>query len=280
MISALWPTGTKPCLRSPFPHFRTATVLEVVCTLKNMQELNHGTLFGGRTMTYTYNGLGLNLGNLSRVSNAESRSISAENFTGEKGKGGMATDGIGAAAARELGRGWKVSPCIDVPGNSTVTLANIRGFRCDPAALVYRGAQVLAGARAAYVLGQRRDAIGGGPAGRLLLHGLVRAGRHQVAAGCRQPGWRLQCVLGNALSPTRPDHNRKSDSRSDRRLFLPDQLHVDRSGNGARLFPCPVSPPEPAALQGSLHDPRRRPGAGPLCGCLYGLGCQQQSLVG
>ena len=27
-------------------------------------------------MTYTYNGLGLNLGNLSRVSNAETRSIS------------------------------------------------------------------------------------------------------------------------------------------------------------------------------------------------------------
>ena len=78
-------------------------------------------------MTYAYNGLGLNLGNLSRISNAETRSISAENFTGEKGKGGMATEGVGAAAARELGLGWKVSPCIDVPGNSTVTLADISG---------------------------------------------------------------------------------------------------------------------------------------------------------
>lgn len=78
-------------------------------------------------MTYTYNGLGLNLGNLSRVSNAESRSISAENFSGEKGKGGMATEGVGAAAARELGLGWKVSPCIDVPGSATVTLADIDG---------------------------------------------------------------------------------------------------------------------------------------------------------
>lgn len=78
-------------------------------------------------MTYTYNGLGLNLGNLSRVSNAETRSISAENFNGEKGKGGMATHGVGAVAARELGHGWKISPCIDVPGNSTVTLADIDG---------------------------------------------------------------------------------------------------------------------------------------------------------
>ena len=35
-----------------------------------------------------FNGLNMNLGNLHRLSNAESRSISAENFTGEKGKGG------------------------------------------------------------------------------------------------------------------------------------------------------------------------------------------------
>ena len=78
-------------------------------------------------MTISYNGLSLNLGNLSRVSNAETRSISAENFTGEKGKGGMATEGIGAVAARELGHGWKISPCITIPPNGTVTLADIEG---------------------------------------------------------------------------------------------------------------------------------------------------------
>src|SRR3972149_2743960 len=43
-----------------------------------------------------FNGLGMHLGNLSRLSKAQTRSISAENFTGEKGKGGMATDGLGA----------------------------------------------------------------------------------------------------------------------------------------------------------------------------------------
>lgn len=37
-----------------------------------------------------FNGLGRNLGNLSRLSRAKTRSISAENFTGEKGKGGIA----------------------------------------------------------------------------------------------------------------------------------------------------------------------------------------------
>jgi len=38
-----------------------------------------------------FDGLHMNLGNLSRLSKAKTRSISAENFTGEKGKGGMAT---------------------------------------------------------------------------------------------------------------------------------------------------------------------------------------------
>ncbi len=78
-------------------------------------------------MSASFNGLGMNLGNLARLSNAVTRSISAENFTGEKGKGGMATEGTGAIAARELGQGWKVSPSINVPGLTTVTLADIEG---------------------------------------------------------------------------------------------------------------------------------------------------------
>ena len=47
----------------------------------------------------------------------KTRSISPENFTGEKGKGGMATEGWAANAAKDLGQGWKVSPAIDIaPG--------------------------------------------------------------------------------------------------------------------------------------------------------------------
>jgi len=78
-------------------------------------------------METPFNGLGMSLGNLSRLSNAVTRSISAENFSGAKGQGGMATEGTGAVAARELGRGWKISPCIHVPGRATVTLADIAG---------------------------------------------------------------------------------------------------------------------------------------------------------
>ncbi len=38
-----------------------------------------------------FNGLGMGLGNLSYLSTAQTRSISPENHTGEKGRGGMAT---------------------------------------------------------------------------------------------------------------------------------------------------------------------------------------------
>jgi len=72
-----------------------------------------------------FNGLGMHLGNLSRLSSAKTRSISPENFTGEKGKGGMATEGTGANSARDLGQGWKVSPCIRIEPGETRVLADI-----------------------------------------------------------------------------------------------------------------------------------------------------------
>jgi hypothetical protein len=76
---------------------------------------------------YTFDGLNMGLGNLARLSNAKTRSISAENFTGEKGKGGMATEGTGANAARDLGQGWKVSPSVHIQAGDTFTLADIAG---------------------------------------------------------------------------------------------------------------------------------------------------------
>lgn len=74
-----------------------------------------------------FNGLGMGLGNLSRLSNAQTRSISAENFTGDKGRGAMAIEGTGAKSARNLGQGWKISPSIVIAPQSTFTLADIAG---------------------------------------------------------------------------------------------------------------------------------------------------------
>ncbi len=74
-----------------------------------------------------FNGLYLNLGNLYRLSAARTRSISPENFTGEKGKAGMSLDGLAKNAARDLGQGWKVSPYIHILPKQTFVLAEIQG---------------------------------------------------------------------------------------------------------------------------------------------------------
>ncbi|MBV9672523.1 MAG: DUF2961 domain-containing protein, partial [Verrucomicrobia bacterium] len=80
----------------------------------------------------SFSGLGMHLGNLSRLSHAKTRSISAENFTGAKAQGGMAVEGTGAIHARGLGidasgRGWKVSPSIEIVPGENRLLCDIEG---------------------------------------------------------------------------------------------------------------------------------------------------------
>ncbi|MES2646385.1 MAG: glycoside hydrolase family 172 protein [Bacteroidota bacterium] len=79
--------------------------------------------------TGSFNGLDLNLGNLYRMSDATTRSISSENITGEAGKGGMTTleKGVSGKQARELGVGWKTNPYTIIEGGTTTTLAEISG---------------------------------------------------------------------------------------------------------------------------------------------------------
>ncbi len=74
-----------------------------------------------------FDGLKMGLGSLPRLSSAQTRSISPENFTGEKGKGGMATEGTGADAARELGQGWKVSPSVKIEAGQMFVMADVKG---------------------------------------------------------------------------------------------------------------------------------------------------------
>ena len=85
-------------------------------------------LGGGMDAQQNYNGLGLNLGNLSRLSKAKTRSISAENFTGEKGKGGMADTGLSLKHAVDLGKGWKISPAVRIHPKTTFTVADVEGM--------------------------------------------------------------------------------------------------------------------------------------------------------
>ena len=75
----------------------------------------------------SFSGLTSGVGDLYRLSRARTRSISPENFTGAKGGGGQATEGTGARAARDLGKGWKVSPSVGIKAGETFTLADISG---------------------------------------------------------------------------------------------------------------------------------------------------------
>jgi len=75
----------------------------------------------------SFDGFSMGMGNLPLLSKAKSRSISPENFTGEKGKGGMATEGTGKQAARDLGRGWKISPSVRIKPGETFNMADIQG---------------------------------------------------------------------------------------------------------------------------------------------------------
>ncbi len=57
----------------------------------------------------------------------KSRAITAENFTGEKGRGGMATEGTGKAVSADLGRTFKISPSVIIAKKSTFTVCDIKG---------------------------------------------------------------------------------------------------------------------------------------------------------
>ena len=93
----------------------------------------------------SFNGINMNLGAISKLSGARTRSITAENVYGEKGRGGMAdvsdtpqpeVEKIGQKwdgankCARDLGQTWKVRPCITLPAGSTTTLMDIDGPGC------------------------------------------------------------------------------------------------------------------------------------------------------
>ena len=79
---------------------------------------------------------------ITQLLNAQTRSVTAENVYGEKGRGGMAelsttpqseVAKIGQqwegpnACARDLGRTWKVRPCITLSAASTSTVMDVEG---------------------------------------------------------------------------------------------------------------------------------------------------------
>ena len=80
----------------------------------------------------SFDGLNCHMGNIFELSDAKTRSISAEHKTGEKGGGGRedvsrAKDGTPTGPARDLGLGWKTRPSESVEPGQILELADIKG---------------------------------------------------------------------------------------------------------------------------------------------------------
>ena len=106
-----------------------------------------------------------------------------------------------------------------------------------------------------------------------------RANVH-LAAGVREPGRRLQQLLGDALPQARPHHGREPVAGRACAASITRSLHADRGAGRSGVLPRPVAAQQPAALQAGPHPARRRAGPGPLRRHLHRLGRQQQRLVG
>ena len=74
----------------------------------------------------TLSGLNFGLGSIPLLSNATTRSISAENPTGAVAGGAREAPGPDHWSSH-LGQGWKVRPCITLEPGTTTTLADIQG---------------------------------------------------------------------------------------------------------------------------------------------------------
>ena len=185
-----------------------------------------------------YNGLDLNMGNLYRLSNARTRSISPENWSGEAGRGGMASEGTGAEAARDLGVGWKISPSIKIAPGENCVLAEIDG----PGAIQHiwmTPSGRLAAPDPAHLLGRRGKPIRGMPGGRFLRLRLEPVRPGQLAGGVRQPRKRFELLLAHAFPTPLQDHH-DQPGRERGNSLLPDHLHSDGSAGRYRLLPRPV----------------------------------------
>ena len=197
-----------------------------------------------------FNGLNMSLGNLPRLSKAQSRSISAENFTGEKGKAAMASKGTGQGAARELGRGWKISPSVSIKAKSTFTVAEINGSGAiqqiwmTPAPLDKHPP-----AHSSLLLGRRdpnlRSRV---PLGDFFACGWGKYCQINSLPVCVNPGSALQLLLEHALPQEGEDH-RGEPGRQRYDALLSGQLHAHQGAGRRGLFPCPIPPREQARRQ-------------------------------
>ncbi|WP_246859009.1 DUF2961 domain-containing protein [Chitinophaga sp. XS-30] len=173
-----------------------------------------------------FNGLEMNMGNLHRLSDAKTRSISPENPTGEPGKGGMATleQGNARNAARELGQGWKVNPYIHIEPGQTYTLAEITG----PGAIQHIWMTPTGNWRYSILRFYWDDETTPSvevPVGDFFGMGWGEYAQMNSLAVTVNPRQRFQLLLDDALPQKMPDHHGEHQHRKNDPV-LPGRLHA------------------------------------------------------
>jgi len=182
-----------------------------------------------------FNGAYVGLGNIAKLSQAVTRSITAENVYGEKGRGGMAEVSAAPQAeviklGQKVGRreSLRAGPGPEVEGAALHHAAQgihdaphgRRRARGHPAHLDDGGPEALPRPDPADVLGRRSDSERRGAARRLFLQRLEDAGQRPVHPDQRQPVRGQQLLFPHAVPPARADHDRESRARRPDRLLL------------------------------------------------------------
>ncbi len=226
----------------------------------------------------SFNGLGMGMGNLSRLSKAKTRSISPENFTGEKGKGGMATEGTGANAARDLGRGWKISPSVKIKAKETFTVAEIKGEGAIQQIWMTPTGQWRYAILRIYWDGESHPSVEV-PVGDFFACGWGQYAQISSLAVCVNPGSAFNCYWE---MPFRKSARITLENIAEDEMVLYYQINYTLTdvSAGCGVLPCSVPAGQPPSVQISLHHPRRCEGVGTVCGHLYGVGREQSRLVG
>ena len=160
-----------------------------------------------------FDGLGLGLGNLSRLSPAKTRSISPESFTGEKGKAGHGRRGDGGEGRARPRPGLEGLAVGAHQAEDHVHHGRRRGAGRHPAHLDDAD-RAVALPDPALLLGRRDDAVRRGAGRRLLRLRLGRLRADLLARGVREPGQRLQQLLGDAVPQGLPGHRREPGRRA------------------------------------------------------------------
>ena len=164
----------------------------------------------------------------------------------------MATEGTGAAHARGLGQGWKISPSVRIEAGQTFTLGEIEGpgaiqqMWLTPANVRWRDLILRI-----YWDGQEHPSVEA-PLGDFFACGWGQYAQVSSLAVCVNPGRAFNCYWEMPFRQRARITLENRDPERSRHRLLPDQLHAHRRTGRRGLFPRPLSPHQSAALQRGL----------------------------